>query len=340
MLAYLKGQDVDAGGCCLERENAMVDPPDSGVVIVASFVLDMVAHVPRRPQTGESVIGRDFGMFVGGKGCNQAIAAARAGADVHVIGRLGADAFAEQFWVVLAREGIGTRWVLTDKDEGTGVAFPLIEPDGQNSIVIVPRANLHLTGEDMRAAAAAGAFEGAAVLLVQMEVSQPAVWEAIELAHERGLRVIFNPAPVPDPVPDFPPSIWPHIDFLVPNESEVAAMTGIAASEIGDVERGGRALLARGCRSVIVTLGSRGALWIPGSDEPAALVAPFSVQQVDATAAGDAFCGVLAAELAKGLLVSDSLCRASAAGALATTKMGAEPSLPTAQAIDAFLQSA
>jgi ribokinase len=318
----------------------MVDPPGSGVVIVASFVLDMVAHVPRRPQTGESVIGRDFGMFVGGKGSNQAIAAARAGADVHVIGRLGADAFAEEFRVVLAREGIGTRWILTDKEEGTGVAFPLIEPDGQNSIVIVPRANLRLTGADIRAAAEAGAFDGAAVLLVQMEVGLSAVWEAIELAHERGLRVIFNPAPVPNPLPDFPPSVWPQVDFLLPNESEVEAMTGIAASEIGDVERAGRALVARGCRSVIVTLGSRGALWIPGADEPAALVKPFPVRQVDATAAGDAFCGVLAAALAMGLPVSDSLCRASAAGALATTKVGAEPSLPTAQQIEAFLESA
>jgi ribokinase len=317
----------------------MVDPPDSGVVIIASFVLDMVAHVPRRPQTGESVIGWDFGMFVGGKGCNQAIAAARAGADVRVIGRLGADAFADQFRVVLAREGIGTRWVLTDEKEGTGIAFPLIEPDGQNSIVIVPRANRRLTGADIRAAA--GAFDGASVLLVQMEVGLPAVWEAIELAHERGLRVIFNPAPVPDPLPDFPPSIWPQIDFLLPNESEVGAMTGlVASSEIADVERAGRALVARGCRSVIVTLGSRGALWIPSADEPATLLTPFTVRQVDATAAGDAFCGALAAELAKGLPVSDSLRRASAAGALATTKLGAEPSLPTAKEIDAFLESA
>jgi ribokinase len=318
----------------------MVEPPDSGVVIVASFVLDMVAHVPRRPQTGESVIGRDFGMFVGGKGCNQAIAAARAGADVHITGRLGADAFAEQFRVTLAREGIGTLWVLTDMDEGTGVAFPLIEPDGQNSIVVVPRANLRLTGEDVRAAADAGAFDGAAVLLVQMEVGLAAVWQAIELAHERGLRVLFNPAPVPDPLPDFPPSIWPQIDFLLPNESEVEALTGIAAYEIADVERAGRVLVARGCRSVIVTLGSRGALWIPGADEPATLLPPFPVRQVDATAAGDAFCGVLAATLAQGRPTSESLRRASAAGALAATKMGAEPSLPTAQEIDVFLDSA
>jgi ribokinase len=318
----------------------MVNSPDRGVVIVASFVLDMVAHVPHRPQTGESVIGRDFGMFVGGKGCNQAIAAARAGADVRVIGRLGADAFAEQFRVVLAREGIGTRWVQTDEDEGTGVAFPLIEPDGQNSIVIVPRANRRLTGADVRAAAGSGAFDGASVLLVQMEVGLPAVWEAIELAHERGLQVIFNPAPVPDPLPDFPASIWSQIDFILPNESEVGAMTGLASSEIADVERAGRALVARGCRSVIVTLGSRGALWIPGPDEPATLLKPFPVRQVDATAAGDAFCGVLAAALAKGLPVSDSLRRASAAGALATTKLGAEPSLPAAQEIEAFLERA
>ena len=306
-----------------------------GVVIVASFVLDMVTHVSRRPRAGESLVGSDFGMFVGGKGCNQAIAAARAGADVRVIGRLGADVFAEQFQVVLAREGISTRWVTSDDLEGTGVAFPLIEPDGQNSIVVVPRANLRLTGEDIQFGEAA--FDGARVLLVQMEVSLPAVWKAIELAHQRGLLVLFNPAPVPDPLPDFPAELWRQTDFLLPNEREVEALTGLPAQDIPQTELAARALVDSGCRSVVVTLGNRGALWIPSASEPAVLLPPFTVRQVDSTAAGDAFCGVLAAGLASGQEPFSALRRASAAGALATTRLGAEPSLPTAAEIDSLL---
>ncbi|MGO8951341.1 MAG: ribokinase [Ktedonobacterales bacterium] len=306
-----------------------------GVVIVASFVLDMVTHVPRRPRAGESLIGSDFGMFVGGKGCNQAIAAARAGADVRVIGRLGADVFAEQFRTALAREGIGTRWVIVDDLEGTGVAFPMIEPDGQNSIVVVPRANLRLTGEDILTGEAA--FDGAHTLLVQMEVGQAAVWKAIELANQRGMSVLFNPAPVPDPPPSFPAELWHHIDFLLPNEREVEALTGLPAQNIPETERAARVLIERGCRSVVVTLGSRGALWIPGAAEPAVILPPFTVQQVDATAAGDAFCGVLAASLAAGQQTLSALRRASAAGALATTRRGAEPSLPRTAEIDSLL---
>src|SRR5262249_19664649 len=199
--------------------------------------------------------------------------------DVRVIGRLGADSFAEPFRSILAREGIGTRWILTDAVEGTGVAFPLVEPDGQNSIVIVPRANQRLTDEDILSAEEA--FDGASVLLVQMEVSLPAVWKAVELAHRRGLRVLFNPAPVPDPLPDFPSTLWQQIDFLLPNEREVEALTGIAAGDIPDIERAARTLVQRGCRSVVVTMGSRGALWISGAPEPAVLLPPFRVQQVD-----------------------------------------------------------
>ena len=233
------------------------------------------------------------------------------------------------------REGIGTRWVIVDDVEGTGVAFPLIEPDGQNSIVIVPRANRRLTSDDILARQEA--FDGASVLLVQMEVNLAAVWEAIDLAHQRGLSVLFNPAPVPDPLPTFPAELWTHIDFLLPNEHEVEALTGLPTGDIPQIERAARILIERGCRSVVVTLGSRGALWVPGIAEPSVMLPPFSVQQVDATAAGDAFCGVLAAGLAAGQPPLLALRRASAAGALATTRLGAEPSLPTTAEIDRLL---
>ncbi len=306
--------------------------------MLASFILDMVAHVPRRPLTGESLIGTDFGMFAGGKGCNQAIAAARSGADVRVIGRLGADTFAPIFQALLAREGIADRWVMLDETEGTGLAFPLIEPDGQNSIVVVPRANLRTTPDDVLAAEEA--FAGAAALLVQMEVTLPAIYQAAELAQKHGVRVLFNPAPVPDPTPDFPEAFWRQIDILLPNEREAETLTGIATHDLGGVEQAGQRLIERGCRSVVITLGSRGAYWLPGAGAEGVVLPPFAVQQVDATAAGDAFCGALAAGLAAGLSDQEALRRASAAGALATIKLGAEPSLPTAADIDTLLATA
>ena len=314
----------------------MSDAP-SPVVVLASFILDLVVRAPRRPRAGESVFGTDFGMYAGGKGCNQAIAAARSGAAVRVIGRIGDDIFSPPIFDVLARERLDATWVTRDPVAGTGIAFPVVEPDGQNSIIVLPRANFAVTPDDIRNAAAA--FDGASVLLAQFEVPVEAVGVAIALAHQRGLHVLLNPAPVPDPAPALPPEMLSAIDILLPNEREAEALTGIAVADVTSAERAARALLARGVRSVVVTLGSRGALWVPHADVEAVYLAPFDVPQVDATAAGDAFCGVLAAGLAAGLETSDALRRASAAGALAVTRMGAEPSLPHAHEIDALLSS-
>ncbi|HEU5439687.1 MAG TPA: ribokinase [Ktedonobacterales bacterium] len=307
------------------------------VVVLASFILDMVVRAPRRPLPGESLLGTDFGMFVGGKGCNQAIAAARSGAQVRAIGRLGDDVFGAPFGEALAREGIDTTWVTRDAEAGTGIAFPVIEPNGQNSIIVLPRANARLTPADIEAAVAAGAFNEGAVLLAQFEVAVETVDATVELAHARGLRVILNPAPAPEPPAPLPSSLMRHVDLLIPNEHEAAALSGIPVASIEDAERAGRALLAQGCRSVVVTLGERGALWLADRDAAAVVCPPLAVMQVDATAAGDAFCGALAAGLAAGSETPTALRRACTAGALATTRLGAEPSLPTAAEIDALL---
>jgi ribokinase len=307
------------------------------VVVLASFILDMVVRAPRRPRPGESLLGTDFGMFVGGKGCNQAIAAARSGAQVRAIGRLGGDLFGAPFGEALAREGIDATWVTRDAEAGTGIAFPVVEPNGQNSIIVLPRANACVTPADVEAAVAAGAFDDAVVLLAQFEVATETVAAAAELAHACGLRVILNPAPAPEPPGPLPPSLLRHVDLLIPNEHEAAALSGVPVASTADAERAGRALLSQGCRAVVVTLGERGALWLPDRDAVAVACPPLAVTQVDATAAGDAFCGALAAALAAGLEMPAALRRACAAGALATTRLGAEPSLPTAAEIDALL---
>jgi ribokinase len=307
------------------------------VIVLASFMMDLVARVPRRPRAGESVIGSDFGMFVGGKGNNQAIAAARMGALVHVIGRLGEDVFATPFREALAREGIDATWVRADPEAGTGVAMPLVEPDGQNSIVAIPRANLHLSADDI--AEAAEAFGSASVVAAQLEVPFAAVREAFERARSAGVRTIFNPAPAPEGAPQELRELLPLVDVIVPNEREAESLTGQAVDSLASAERAGLSLLEQGCGSAVITLGSRGALWLPAAGHEGVYLAPFDVTQVDATAAGDAFCGTLAAGMAGGLPMPTALRRACAAGALAVTRMGAEPSLPTAVEVDALLRA-
>jgi ribokinase len=311
---------------------------ERAVVVLASFMLDLVAHVPRRPRSGESVLGSDFGMFVGGKGCNQAIAAARLGAPVRVIGRLGDDLFAPPFFEALERERIDAAWVVRDAAAGTGVAMPLIEPGGQNSIVAIPRANGQVTAEQVRAAT--DALTGAAALLAQFEVPLAAVVAALELARERGVRTLLNPAPAPEPAPPLDAPWWRLVDLLLPNEREAESLTGIAVEDLDGAEHAGRVLLEAGCGSVVVTLGGRGALWLPGAGQEAVAIAPFAVEQVDATAAGDAFCGALAAALVAGSPMPEALRRATAAGALAVTRLGAEPSLPRRDEVEAVLAQA
>jgi len=315
-----------------------MDERRGAVVVVASFVMDLVARAPRRPRAGESVFGTDFGMFVGGKGNNQALAAARSGAAVRAIGRVGDDLFAPPFFAAMERAGVDATHVARDAEAGTGVAMPLITPDGQNSIVIVPRANGRVDAAQVRTAGEA--FAGAAALLAQFEVPLDAVIAALELARVHGARTLLNPAPVPDPAPPLDAGWLGLVDVLLPNEHEAEALTGIPVASAADAERAGRALMAAGCGSVVVTLGSRGALWLPGADAEAVTIAPFAVEQVDATAAGDAFCGVLAAALAEGMAMPLALRRASAAGALAVTRLGAEPSLPTRAEVDALLARA
>jgi ribokinase len=296
------------------------------VAVVGAFNLDLVFWAERRPERGESLMGRRFGMFPGGKGFNQAVAAARLGAEVTMIGRLGTDSFAEPFVETLATEGIGTEHVVRDPDEGTGVASPVVEADGSNSIVIVPRANMRLTRDDVEAAAPA--IRAADVILFQLETPPEASLRAAEIAREAGARVIFNPAPA---LP-FPEGLWPLCDVLVPNEVEVTMLAGHPTE---DPSVAARALLLRGPQAIVVTLGEEGALLVTATGEQR--FAPHPVEVVDSVAAGDAFCGALAVCLAEGASLAEAVRFANAAGALAVTVAGAAPSMPRRAAVEALL---
>jgi len=308
------------------------------IAVAGSVNVDLVFAAARRPGRGETLHGTDFRVFSGGKGANQAIAAARAGGQVSLIARTGADAFGQTARAALEAEGVDLRFTTTDPDYGTGVAGIVVEPDGANSIVVVPQANGRLDAADVRRAAPA--LGAAAVLLLQLETPVAAALEAARLARQGGALVVLNPAPAPAGGPDLPPDLRALLaatDVLVPNETEAAQLTGIETDSLDGAAAAGRALLARGPRAVLLTLGARGALLVETG--AAVSVAPFEVPVLDTTAAGDAFCGALAVALGEGGSLLSAARLAGAAGALAVTVAGAGPSLPRRADIERLLDA-
>lgn len=298
------------------------------VVVVGSFNMDLVVKAGRRPQTGETLMGEEFGMFIGGKGSNQAIAAARLGAEVTMIGRLGTDLFGDTLMAAHVEEKICTDYVIRDTEVGTGVASILIDADGDNSIVLVPQANMRLSVEDIERAAES--IAAADVLLLQLEVPIAASQRAAEIAKSNGATVVLNPAPAQELPDDF----LAQVDILTPNEVETESLSGVTVSTATDAECAAKVLLDKGLSAVILTLGERGSLLL--TSDLTQQVPAYSVEVVDTTAAGDAFCGALAAALARGEDLVDAVAFANAAGALAVTVLGAAPSMPTAVHVEAF----
>lgn len=300
------------------------------VCVLASFMYDLVVTAPVRPRAGETVVGTSFETFVGGKGFNQAVAARRAGAEVSVIGRLGDDSFGEEFRAFLHAEGIAANHVLADAGSGTGVGLPVVETGGQNSIVIVPRANLHVTRHDV--AAASGAIADADVLLVQLELPMAAILTAVRIAHGSGVRVVLNPAPFSE----LPADLLAMVDVLVPNEGELRQLAGADLdAPIADVARSwwrGRP------GALVVTLGADGALVLDGDAEPEHVPAR-TVEAVDTIGAGDTFCGNLGTRLAAGDTLSQAVTVATAAAALSVQRPGGAPSAPRAEEVAELLGS-
>jgi len=292
--------------------------------------VDFVAHVPARPRPGETVLARDLTVAVGGKGCNQAIAAARLGAEVSFVGCVGDDALGEMIRQALARDGVDATHLRATSDEGTAIGMPVVDDSGQNAIVMAPRANMRLTPEDVEAAAAL--VQRADVLLLQGEVPMDASLAAARIAREAGATVILNAAPAGP----FPPGLLALTDVLVVNEHEAAALAqDPAAATAGDWPALAGKLRSLGPRAVIITLGDQGAYLNEGAAE--ASLAAHAVTAVDPTGAGDAFCGAIAAELARGAPLADAVRLANAAGALAVTITGAEPALPRLAAVQRLL---
>lgn len=300
------------------------------VVVVGSANMDMVVRAPRIPRQGETIAGSQFVMVPGGKGANQAVAAARLGAHVTFVARVGNDLFGDHNLEGYQQEGIDCRFIVRDEEAPSGIALIAVDAQGQNAIVVAPGANMRLTPEDVEQAEEA--IAKADVVLAQLEVPIPTVVRTAELAHRYGKRMILNPAPAPlHPLPE---ALLRHVDILTPNESEAQSIC--KAPDYSSPEAMGQALRALGVPVVIMTLGGEGAL-VQDESGPRRLPA-YPVQAIDTTAAGDAFAGALAVAMAEGRGVEQAVQFAQRAAAISVTRLGAQPSLPYRAEVETFTE--
>lgn len=295
------------------------------ILVIGSLNADLVVRVPRFPAPGETLSGSGLTTLPGGKGANQAAAAAKLGVSVAMLGRVGRDQLGQMLLENLRRQQVDVSAV-RESDSATGTAVILVNEQGQNCIVISPGANGEVSPADVQAA------PQAKIMLLQLEIPLETVLYAAQWGKERGMTVILNPAPARD----LPDELFEKVDIIVPNESELSLLTGLTVTDYGQANAAIAALMKRGAKQVILTMGERGTIAQTDFDSSNFLPA-FKVNAVDATAAGDAFIGGLAACFARGIVLPEALDYASACGALAVTKFGAQPSLPSAEEVQAFL---
>jgi len=300
------------------------------IVVVGSSNTDMIVKTRKIPKPGETVIGGAFSMAAGGKGANQAVAAARAGGRVSFVARVGGDLFGDQSVRGFERDGIDVRHVVRDVRSSSGVALIFVDAKGENSIAVASGANASLSPEDVENAG--DAVASADVLLMQLEIPLPAVRTATDIARRHGVPVVLNPAPA-RPLPS---ALLKDISVLTPNEHEAGLLTGIRIRSERDAARAAGVLRKKGVPTVIVTMGARGAI-VDGA-EWSGRISGCRVRAVDTTAAGDVFSGALAVAMAEKMPLPEAVRFACAAAALSVTKMGAQPSAPHRVEIEAFLE--
>ena len=292
--------------------------------------MDLVTRASRLPRGGETLVGQSFATVPGGKGANQAVAAARLGAEVAMIGCIGSDAYGAQLRDALLVEGIDCQAV-SEVPGSSGVALIVVDDSSQNAIVIVAGSNGQLTPASLLAFDAV--LQAAEVIVCQLEVPMDTVGYALKRGRELGKTVIVNPAPASGPLPA---DWYACIDYLIPNESEASALSGVPVDSLDSAKVAATHLLKAGAGKVIVTLGSQGALFADGQGFEH-LLAP-KVQAVDTTAAGDTFVGGFAAALASGQSEAEAIRFGQVAAALSVTRAGAQPSIPTLHDVQGFVR--
>ncbi len=302
-----------------------------GVLVIGSANMDMVVYTERFPAPGETVLGKQFAMFPGGKGANQAVCCARLGSKTMFTGKMGNDLFRERLCRSMENHGVNLENLLIDPAEPTGVALITVDGDGQNQIVVASGSNMKLSAADIESKKAL--FSAVKIVLAQLESPLETVMASARLAKGNGCIFILNPAPA-SPLPH---ELLQLADFLTPNEIELEIISGMPAADPETAAKAARSLLNRGVKHVIVTLGGKGALLVDQSMEktfPARKVAV-----VDSTAAGDAFNGALAHSLANGAELMEAIEFANAVGSFSVTRKGAQSAMPSLEEITAFIQS-
>ena len=301
------------------------------VCVLGSLNMDLVVKAARLPRVGETVSGGAFATFAGGKGANQAVAASRLGAEVTMVGRVGADAFGRQLVRALAEDRIETSHVREDPGAATGVAFIGVDAEGRNMLMVAPGANHRVRPEDADAAEAA--IAGARVLLLQLEVPTDAVLRAAAIARTAGAVVCLDPAPAAP----LAAGVYRSVDVITPNELEAQALTGVEIRSIADAEHAAVILRERGPKTVVVKLGAGGAFYLAAAGR--AHVPAVNARAVDTTAAGDAFAAALGVALGEGRAPDDAVAFATHAAGIKVTRMGAQAGMPGRAEVDAAMRS-
>jgi len=298
------------------------------IVVLGSLNMDLSVNVPRIPRPGETISGGDLTISAGGKGANQAAACARLGRQVQMVGRVGSDDFGLHIKEGLQVAGVDVTYVTEEPGTPTGTAMILVDGKGENCIVLSAGANRKVTIDSVTS----DLIKNASLLLLQLEIAPEVVYAAVDIAHEAGVIVLLNAAPA---IP-LPETLYPKIDYLIVNEIEAALLAGVQVTDHASAERAAKILLQFGAKNVMITLGASGALLTtPGK---VIHISALKIKAVDTTGAGDAFIGGFASSLVTGEKIEQALEIASAAGALAAMKPGAQSSLPTQQELQDFLK--
>jgi len=301
------------------------------IVVIGSSNTDMIVKVPRIPKPGETILGGSFSTAAGGKGANQAVAAARAGGNVTFIARVGQDMFGEQAVKGFDSDGIVVDYIVKDEKAPSGIAEIFVADDGENSIAVASGANANLSVDDVLKAK--DVIAKADIVVMQLEIPIETIHAAAGLAAENGVKVILNPAPA-QPLSD---DLLKLVSILTPNETEAELLTGVQVTDLESAKQAAEKLHAKGISMVIITLGANGVY--ASTPEFTGAVPGFKVKALDTTAAGDVFNGALAVALAGNKSLTDAIRFANAAAAISVTKLGAQPSAPDLDSINTFLET-